>query len=96
MRNKEKLIQPDRQRRHVRCSGNGNPGIRRGGGMLHRAWSLVRAMLVLTGLTRGMVTWLLGGDARRGMHPEHTAIGRGRALAKQHQCTGDARYPTPC
>ena len=96
MRNKEKLIQPDRQRRHVRCSGNGNPGIRRGGGMLHRAWSLVRVMLVLTGLFRGMVTWLLGGAARRGLPPEHAGISRGRALAKEHQSTGDASYPTPC
>ena len=51
--------------------------------MLRRAFSLVRATLVLTGLLRGMVTGLLGGDPRRGLHPEHAGIGRGRALAKQ-------------
>ena len=62
--------------------------------MLHRALILVRVMLVVTGLV-GMVTGLLGGDTRSGLHSEHAAIGRGHALAKQHQCAGGARYPTP-
>ena len=63
--------------------------------MVRRALILVTATLVLTGLLRGMVTGLLGGDARGGLHPEHAGIGRGHALAKQHYCAGDARYPTP-
>ena len=96
VRDKERLIQPDRQCRHVYYSGNGDLGTRRGGGVLHRALILVRVTLVLTGLVRGMVTGLLGGDTRSGLHSEHAAIGRGRALAKQHQCAGGARYPTPC